>query len=186
MALAIAAGAVLLISVIAFRRCLPYVGGDLAPGQPPAVVIRMDNTYLVGFGRSGKLYSLRAKKIEVGQDRSIITLTGITDGRIFNRRKTAVQVSAGRAVYDSTHETLQLFGGILAQSANGQKVMAEGADWNSHTGLLRSRGRVLFVTGWGAAATDEVVVDLRNRVLTMRNVSGWVDLQRASAGGVLR
>jgi len=58
--IAIAAGALLLLSVIVFRRYLPYTGMNLAPKQPPAVVMAIENAYLVGLGRSGKLWSIRA------------------------------------------------------------------------------------------------------------------------------
>jgi hypothetical protein len=168
--LALIAGLILLISLFAFRRYLPYVGGSLVAPQPPSVVLQMSNARFVGLNHKGKIWSLRAKNVEIGQNRYLTTLTGITQGRIFDSGKVAMQVEAGRAVYNSMAGDLAMDDGISLVGADGQQLTARGANWNSTTSSLRSTGRVLYQSRWGKASTDRVLVDMKNKEMTMWNV----------------
>ena len=168
--LALAAGLILLVSLLAFRRYLPYVGGSLASSQPPSVVLQMRNARFVGLNRKGKLWSLRAKSVEIGQNRYLTTLTGITQGKIFDSGKVALQMEAGRAVYNSIVGDLTMDGGIALMGADGQRLTAQGADWNSATSSLRSTGKVLYQSPWGKASTDRMLVDMKSKEMTMWNV----------------
>lgn len=175
---AILAGCILLLSLLAFRRYLPYVGSSLAPKQPPSVVLEMHNAYFVGLNRKGKVWSIRAKKVEIGQNRYLTTLTDISDGRIFNSGKPALKMTAGRAMYNGMVGDLALDNGICVTGPNGQQVTATGADWNSATSTLRSRGKVQYASSFGKASTDSVLVDMRSKEITMWNVSGSIDLSK--------
>lgn len=169
--LALAAGLILLISLLAFRRYLPYVGGSLASTQQPSIVLQMRNAHFVGLNRKGKIWSLNAKSVEIGRNRYLTTLTGITQGKIFDSGKVALQMEAGRAVYNSIAGDLAMDNGISLVGADGQRVTARGANWNSATASLRSTGRVLFQSPWGQASTDRMLVDMRNKEMTMWNVT---------------
>jgi len=164
------AGLILLVSILAFRRYLPYVGGSLKPEQPPSVVLEMRGAYFVGFGHKSKLWSLKAAKVQIGQSRYVTTLTDITDGRIFDRGKSVLGVEAGKAVYNSAAGSLMMNRGITLVGNDGQKISAAGASWNSATALLRSNGRVTYESSWGKASTESMVVDMRTKEMTMRNV----------------
>jgi hypothetical protein len=167
---AIVAGLILLVSILVFRRYLPYVGGSLAPIQPPSVVLEMRNASFVGLNHDTKLWSLKARKVQIGQNRYVTTLTRITDGKIFDRGKPVLGVEAGRAVYDSVAGVLVMDRGITLSGTAGQKLSASGADWNSATSLLRSTGKVLFEAPWGKASTDNMTVDMKTQQMTMTNV----------------
>lgn len=181
MGLAILAGVILLFSLIGFRRYLPYVGSSFLPKEPPPVVVTMENMRLVGMGKKGKLWSMRARRVEVARDRTLTTLSGISDGRIYDSGKVALKVDAGRAVYDSSRENMQLSGGIDIRGRNGERVTAEGADWNSSTSTLRSKGRIRVETRWSTMTADNLIVDVAGKELTMRNVSGTANVGRLDA-----
>lgn len=168
--LVLVAGAILTLSIIAFRRYLPYTGVPLAPREPPAVVLAMENAYFVGLNHQRKAWSLKAKKVEIGRDRSTTTLTSISDGRIFQNGKVALVVRAGQAVYSSREGDLLLADGVTVEGMDDQKVSAEGAYWNSETATLRSKGRVKFENKWSKATSDDVVVDLKKKEMTMSRV----------------
>ncbi len=176
---ALLAGCILLLSLLVFRRYLPYVGSSLAPAQPPAVVLEMRNAYFVGLNHKGKLWSIKAKKVEIGQNRYLTTLTSISDGRIFDSGKPALRVRAGRAMYNSMVSSLSLDQGICVTGPGGQQVTAKGADWNSTTGTLRSRGEVAFQSSFGKTSTDSVLVNMKRKEITMSNVRGSLDLSKA-------
>ncbi len=167
---ALIAGLILLVSVLVFRRYLPYVGGTLTPEQPPAVVLEMRSAYFVGFGHQTKLWSLKARQVEIGQNRNVTSLTGISDGRIFDGGKPVLGVEAGKAVYDSAAGDLKMDEGISLTGSDGQKISAAGAHWNSATSLLRSNGRVRYEAPWGKASTDSVTVDMTTKEMTMTKV----------------
>ena len=44
------AGVILLLSLLIYRRYIPYVGRSLAPSEPPSVILQMRNAYFVGTG----------------------------------------------------------------------------------------------------------------------------------------
>lgn len=167
---ALVAGLILLVSVLVFRRYLPYVGRTLAPEPPPNVVLEMTDAYFVGFGHKSKLWSLKARKVQIGQSRFVTTLTGITQGRIFDRGKPVLGVEAGKAVYNSAAGDLKMNKGIALSGSDGQKITADGAHWNSATSTLRSSGRVHYEAPWGKASTDAVTVDMNTKEMTMTNV----------------
>jgi hypothetical protein len=164
------AGLILLVSVLVFRRYLPYVGSTLAPEQPPSVVLEMRGAYFVGLDHKGKLWSLKAQKVEIGQSRYVTTLTGITDGRIFDHGKPVLGVEAGKAVYNSIAGDLKMDKGIALTGSDGQKISAAGARWNSATSMLRSNGKVRYEAPWGKASTESVTVDMNTKEMTMTNV----------------
>lgn len=167
---ALVAGLILLISVLVFRRYLPYVGSTLAPEPLPTVVLEMRDAYFVGFGHKSKLWSLKARKVQIGQTRFITTLAGITDGKIFDRGKPVLEVEAGKAVYNSAVGELKMDRGITLTGSDGQKLSAAGAQWNSTTSILRSTGKVRYEAPWGRATTDGVTVDMNTKEMTMTNV----------------
>lgn len=183
--LALAAGLILLVSLLAFRRYLPYIGSSMASSQPPSVVLQMRNARFVGLNHSGKIWSLRAKSVEIGQNRFVTTLTGITQGKIFDSGKVALQMEAGRAVYNSIGGDLAMDNGILLVGADGQRLTARGANWNSTTSSLRSTGRVLYKSPWGEASTDRMLVNTKSKEITMWNVQGSVDLSKQEARDAL-
>ena len=174
---AIAAGVILLLSVVAFKRYLPYVGDRLTLKEPPAVVLAMEDVYLVGMSKKEKLWSLNAKKVEVSRDRSIATLTHITDGKIFDEGEVALKVKAGGAVYDDRREDLELSRGVAIEGREGDKVAAEGVSWNSSTSVLRSAGPVRFERASTKVAADDLEVDLKKKEMTMHNVRLTVDIE---------
>ena len=164
------AGLILLVSILVFRRYLPYVGGTLAPEQSPSVVLQMRNAYFVGLDHKGKLWSLKASKVEIGQNRYMTTLTRITDGKIFDAGKPVLEVEAGKAVYNSLAGNLDMDKGITLSGSDGQKISAAGANWNSATSMLRSSGKVRYEAPWGRASTESVTVDMKTKEMTMTNV----------------
>lgn len=158
------------VSVAVFKRYLPYTGVPLAPRQTPPVVLAMQDAYLVGLGHQGKLWSLRAERIEIAQNRSSTSIAGITDGRIYEQARVALKVKAGRADYDAYTRGLTLAGGIEVRGPDGQRVIAEGATWNSFDSTLRSSGRVSYDSKLSKVTADALRFDLRRRQLEMWNV----------------
>jgi len=181
--IAIAAGAVLLVSVIVFRRHLPYTGMNLAPKQPPAVVMTVDNAYIVGLGRNGKLWSIRERTVELAQNRFVVTLNDVTDGRIFDRGKPALKVRAGRIAYNISAQDMQLTRGITIEGNEGQRITGEGATWNSFTSMLRSSGRVCYESSLGRVTANMLIVDVRNRQMQMWDVVLTVPMKTIEGAG---
>ena len=178
MGLAIVAGAILLLSVVVFKRYLPYVGDRFQVKEQPAIVLAMEDAYLVGLGKKEKRWSLRARRVEIGRNRSVVTLTDIFDGNIFDDGEVALEVSAGKAVYDERRDDLQLSGGVSVEGRNGEKVTAKGARWDGSTSLLHGRGRARLEGEWGDASGDGLVVDVKQKEMTMTNVSGSVRIEQ--------
>jgi hypothetical protein len=173
-----AAGAALLLSVFVFKRHLPYTGMPALPKQPPAVVMTMENAYLVGLGRGGKLWSLRANKVEVAQNRTTTILTGITHGNVYSGKAVAFSVQAGKAAYDSSCKSLVLSGGMCVQG-RGQKVVLDGAVWNPSTATLSSTGPVVYQSAWGRLTANRLELNAKSKEVTFTQVGGRFHLNNA-------
>lgn len=176
--MAIAAGAVLVLSALAFRRYWPYMGA-LAPKPPPAVVMAMEDAHLVGLNSGRRIWSMNAQSLEMAQNRSLAKVVGISNGKIYADGKVALTVRAGSATYDLYSKSLALAGGVAIEGKDGQSITGEGATWNPTDSTLRSIGRVQIENKWSKIATDSAVVDVRNRVMSMRNVRMTVDMGEA-------
>jgi len=179
--LILAAGAVLLISVVAFKRYLPYVGANLGPRETPPVVLTMENVYLVGIGQGSKLWSIHAGKVELSQDRARATVTRISEGKIFDQGRVALKMKAGMATYGIYSRGLNLWNGITLEGNEGQRVSGHGATWDSRTAILRSRGTVIFESKWSKVTAKALEVNLRNRELRMWDTAMVVNLKQAEA-----
>lgn len=176
--LAIAAGIILLLSLVFFGRYLPYAGAALTPKEPPAVVLEMRGAYFIGLNDGRKVWSVKARSVEIGQNRSLTSLAGITQGKIFDRGKLVLRVEAGHAQYNSTAGDLLMDRGITIYGADGQSLKTDGAYWNSATSTLRSNGRVRFRSDWATATSDQMLVNMQTQEMTMRNVVISVDLAK--------
>ena len=115
----------------------------------------MENAYLVGLGSGGKLWSIRAGSVELAQNRFIVTLAGIHDGRVYDRGRVALKLRAGRAAYNIYGKDLTLSDGILVEGNEGQRISAPGATWNSFSATLRSSGGVAFESGAGKDDSED-------------------------------
>jgi hypothetical protein len=172
----VAVGVALLVSVVIFERYLPYRPTPLAPKQPPAVVIAMTDTYLVGLSKGDKLWSVRAKNVEIGQDRLTATIKDINDGKIYRDRKVAFRVKAGSAIYDGWRRDLTLGGGIVVEGTEGQKITTRGAKWTSGDATLRNADPVVFENRWGKFSTKRMEVRVARHEMEMWNVRMQIDL----------
>lgn len=179
--MAIIAAAILLLSVSIFRRYLPYVGESLGPKQPPSVMLSMEDAYLVGMNNRGKTWSVRARSVEVAKNRSSATISGIYDGRIFDKDYPELRIKATRAVYDSMSRHLMLFGGVRIDGREGQSVTADGADWDSISSILKSRGGVRLQTKGSDIRTQSLAVNLKKKELEMKKAVIRVDVNEVGA-----
>jgi lipopolysaccharide export system protein LptC len=170
--------AALLVSVVVFKRHLPYTGMPALPKQPPAVVLTMRDTYLVGLAHGAKLWTLRADKVEVAQNRSTTILIGIRRGEVYSAGKVAFSVKAGRAIYDSVYRSLALSRGLQIKG-QGQQVVSDGAVWNPETAILCSTGPVTYSAPWGRLRAERLELNLRNRQMSLTRVGGSFDLKNA-------
>ena len=170
--IAFGAGVVLLSSVMVFRRHLPYTGMNLAPRLPPSVVMTIHDARIVGLHGGVKLWSTRARTIQLAQNRIVVTLDDITDGTVFDRGRPVLRVRAGRVAYNICAQDLQLSRGVTIEGARGQRISTEGAVWNSATGMLRSTRDVIFESPLGRMTAKLLTVDVRNREIRMWDVVG--------------
>lgn len=173
-----AAAAALLLSVFVFKRYLPYTGPPTFPRQPPAVVMTIEDAYLVGLGSRGKLWSVKAKKVEVAQNRTTTILSGITRGDVFDSGKVAFSLQAGKAIYDSLSNNLALSGGIKI-SSEGRIVETEGALWSPRNATLSSTGRVVYRGEWGKLTAERLELDARSRQMSCWRVGWQIDVENA-------
>ncbi|MEN6357032.1 MAG: LPS export ABC transporter periplasmic protein LptC [Armatimonadota bacterium] len=176
----IAAAAVIILVLLAWalRHYAPYSGRSSVKAAP-AVVLAMEDVRLVGLGHDGKLWSAKAERVEIGQNRSIAKLSKISGGKIYDGSKVVLNAKAGEAVYDTYSKNLALSSGVEIQGEDGQKVAGNGLVWNSQTSSLRSMGGVSFQTKWGNASVGRLVADLKSKELKMWNISMRIRLSGA-------
>lgn len=169
--LAIAAILLMLLCVYVFRHYLPYSGIDLSPRQTPAIVISMNNVYMAGVGKCGKMWSAKAQKVEIGQNRIIAELVDIHDGKIYSDNQIVMRATAKGGVYNLFSKELMLQGSVVLTGNNGQMITGKGADWNSMTKTLRSIGRVNYISGKTNITADSLFVDMKTKRMDMQNLN---------------
>jgi hypothetical protein len=172
----VAVGVAFLVSVVIFRRYLPYGPTPLAPNQPPPVVIAMTDTYLVGLSKGDKLWSVRAKNVEIARDRITTTIRDIHDGKIYRDHKVAFRVKAGSGSYNGWTRDLTLGDGIVVEGSEGQKIITRGARWTNGDTTLRNTDPVVFENKWGTFSTQRLEVRLAKREMEMWKVRMQIDL----------
>ncbi|MGC8862347.1 MAG: LPS export ABC transporter periplasmic protein LptC [Armatimonadota bacterium] len=170
-------GIVLILSVAVFRRHLPYTGMNLAPAVPPPVVMTIEDARIIGVSGGVKLWSVRAKNVELAQNRLVVTLDNVTDGSVFDKGNSILSIRAGRITYNIAARDMQLSKGVTIAGSRGQRITAAGAVWNSYTGILRSTTHVAFESPLGRMKAEELVVNVRNRRLQMSNVVGSANIE---------
>lgn len=176
LSITLTAAAILLVSVVAFKRYLPYESAHLAPKEPPSVVIAMEDAHLVGMSHGKKAWSINAKDVKITRGRSVTTINKITDGKVYSEGRLALNVTAGSAIYDDISRDLYLNGGITAVGTDGQCVRAASASWNSATSTLRSNEQVKFSNKWSKLKTGKMLVNVKDKQMEMWNVRMSVDL----------
>jgi len=137
----------------------------------------MEDAYLVGTSNGKKTWSVKAKRVDIAQNRSTTTVTGMSDGKIFDDGKLALKLQAKKAVYDIYGKNLQLSGGIKVDGLNGQTIRSNGAFWNSGSSTLRSIGQVEFQDKWNKIHTKDLLVDVKSKEVSMWNVQIMVDIK---------
>lgn len=177
LSITLAAAALLLISVVAFKRYLPYESAHLAPKQAPAVVIAMEDVRIIGMNHGKKSFSVNAEEVNITRGRSITTLIKITNGKIYSNGKPALDVTAGSAVYDNSKRDLYLDNGITAVGTDGEHVRTKSAVWNSATSTLRSNQQVEFDNKWSKLKTGKMLVDVKEKQVELWDVKISVDLR---------
>ncbi len=174
--------ALLVLSVVVYRRDLPYSGGNLGLSLKPEMLLTMENAYLVGSGARGKVWSLRAKSVEMTQDRSNTTITKIADGRIFQQGKPFLHINAGKAVYDQYSQDLRIEKGIVIKGDAGQVAKCAGALWNPKSSLLTTVGRVSYRDSSSRVTAEGLSVDAAKKEMTLTKPRMVVDLQEFVGG----
>lgn len=176
LSITLAAAAILLISVVAFKRYLPYESAQLAPKEPPAVVIAMEDARIIGMHNGKRAWKVNAEEVKITRGRSVTTINKITGGKVYMDGKPAFDLTAGSAVYDGYSRDLHLQDGITAVGNDGERLQASSASWNSATSTLRSNEQVIFSNKWSKVNTGKLLVNVKDKQLEMWNVRLSVDL----------
>lgn len=163
--------AIISVSIYTLKRYAAYKSSVFNLQKPPAIVLSMKNVYIVGIGNKGKIWSVKAKNVDIGQNRSRAEIIKLTNGQIYNNNKPILKIKAGKAICDTYRKDLQLSNGIFIEGMDGQKISGEGALWNSASSTLRSIGKVKFQDKIGNINTDNLVVNIKSKEMDMQNVN---------------
>ncbi len=173
----IALAVILITTAYIYRGYLPYSRSSILPQNPPEVIMSLENAYLVGVGKKGKVWSAKAKKVEISFDRTTAMFDDINDAKIFDEGKLKLRARAGRAVYNTKTKNVELSDGISLEGNEGQTVKGFGAFWNSKTSELRSSGNVEFRNKWSVCKANSLLVNLKNKEMTLDNVIMTVEIE---------
>lgn len=172
----------LLAVVVLNRQQLPYSGGSLAPALAPQMLLTMDSAYLVGSGASGKIWSLKAERVEMTQDRSNTIITRIRNASIYEKGKPLLHIDAGRALYNQYSQDLRIAGGIKLRGEAGQNADCSGAVWDPRKNTLTTSGKVSYVDPSMRATAEGLSVNTSSKELILTKPRLEVDLKEVAGG----
>lgn len=177
MATAICVVACLGISLVVFRRFLPYTGRQIGPGEPPRLEMVAEDARALCISGGTKLWSLRARRVELAQNRSSVTMHDIADGRVYQENKPILKVRAGKLYYDAFSSCLTVSGSVDIRGMKGQRVSTPGLVWNISRGVLCTTGPVRFESSLGKVLAGRLSINVRNSQIELSDVRGTMRLE---------
>ncbi|MDH7600972.1 MAG: hypothetical protein QHI38_02385 [Armatimonadota bacterium] len=164
-------------SLVLLRHRLPYAAHNLGQPQLSTAIMRVEDAHILAFSRGVKLWCISANAAELSRDRRIVSLTGITDGRVYQNGAPVLMVTAGKVRYDTFSGDLVVSRGVCARSPKGQVLRTETLMWNASRMVVASRGSVRFNSALGSATARALTLDLGGRQLKLVDVFGKINLE---------
>jgi lipopolysaccharide export system protein LptC len=164
-----------------------YLGNTSLPGVSFTGIdvksnsLVMENPQVSGFNGSKHSYELSASKaVQNLQSPEVVTLEGI-DARLGIDTGDSATLGAGRGIYDSKAETLQLRDGITVKTSTGYHANLKRADVDLKSGVMRASEPVELRSADGTIRGNEVeIVEGGKRIIFSKGVS--MTLGSPSAG----
>lgn len=157
-------------SYIHFKDYRP-VSTDTRLIRPPEILLSVEEIKLAGRAKGQPMWRLEAKRLTLNQNRAVTTLEDIRDGTIYDDGKPAASVKAGRAVYDSARQRLDVSGGVRVGSKEDGTVMETSrVTYEGLTRRIICPSEVKIVRGESHGTVDRLVADLAQQTVEADNL----------------
>ncbi|MGQ9456267.1 MAG: LPS export ABC transporter periplasmic protein LptC [Armatimonadota bacterium] len=177
LATAICVVACLGVSLVVFRRYLPYTDRQIAPGELPRLEMVAEDTRVLCISNGTKLWSLCARRVELAQNRSSVTMRDITNGMVYQKDRPILKVRARKLYYDEFSGCLTVSDSVDIRGMQGQRVYTPGLVWNISKGVLCATGHVLFESSLGKILAGRLSINIRNSQIELSDVHGTMHFE---------
>jgi hypothetical protein len=155
-----------------FARGYRPLAGLSSPGSPlPADVgVRFDGITVVGRHKNRPAWTLTAGRVDTTRSRSRVEFSGgIRAALLPDKGRPAATIAAPAASYDALSRILQVSGNIVCR-AGDLRINTASAQWEAGSNTVRCPGAVLAAHPRGEVRGEQLVVNIRTREYTLRNV----------------
>jgi hypothetical protein len=175
-------GLVLVVGIVGLLMCLKdmHVFDPLRPIQGDRLAklsIRFKNAQFVGRAGGKKVWSLKAKTIDVSRDMQTATFGGVTDGKLIKDGKLMATLSAGRMMYNTFSRNISVPASADFKLADGPAFKVRNVVWDAGASRLMCTGGVDIVLGGSTLHGQEMTADLEKKELSLRKVNGKIRVE---------
>ena len=163
-------------SFVYFRRYSPYKVSALLAGNPE-IILSLRGVEMVGRSEGQRLWSFRAERADVARGQIRTTFVAIRDGKLYDEGKVVATVEAGRAVYDSATDNVDVSDGVTVASPRGYRASAQSARWSAYFKRLWCPGKVSFRAGDNELVGSNLIADMRNQEVRLSKAKMVVSIR---------
>lgn len=168
--------AALVVTIVRYRRTLPYNIDHRVSGNPE-IVLGLKDVEVVGRSGGDRIWSFKADRADVARGRARTTLLDIQDGKLYDGDKVLASVKAGKAVYDSLSGNVEVMDGVEVTASKRYSVSTDRAIWVSFFKRLTCPGKVRFRAARSELVGTNLVADVNNREVKLDKARMIVDMQ---------
>lgn len=158
----------LAFSFFRFRKNLPYRVDSSFSGNP-SILLSLNDVEIIGRANGERVWSFKANRADIAQGRVQTALHGLHDGKIYEDRKVAATVTAGKAVFMPGSGDVEVTEGVKVASSKGFTVTADKVTWSGFYKQLMCPGKVVFSAGGSKLIGQKLFADLKQQSVTMEN-----------------
>lgn len=158
---------------------LGSLGAKLDDDSLAGVAIRFKDATLVGRANGQKVWSFRAKTIDVSKDRRQATFRGVARGELLEKGKKIADLSADAVTYNTFTRDVQVPGVARFELVDGPSFKVRNVQWDAAESKLICHGGVDASLAGSELHGEKMVANLRAKELTIEKVSGVVRLEKS-------
>lgn len=155
---------------------LGSLGTGLEEGSAPDLAISLRNTKLVGRSQCSEIWRFEAQRIDLSRDRRVATFSDISRGVLLQDGREIALLSAGRAVYDTLTQDVNVPGSAEISIRNGPVFKAHNIRWSAGDSRIICQEGIKATFNGSTLLGDSLVADLNHKEIVITNVRGRIRL----------
>jgi hypothetical protein len=157
---------------------LGSLNGRWGNGPLSEIGISFRNVTFVGRSRGQKVWEFKARSIEMGKDRRLATFTDVAQGHLLRDGAPIATLSSSKVVYNTITQDVSVPGKANLEIQDGLSLNVHNMYWQWMKSIMYCKGGVYAKIRNNTFHADRMVLDLKNKEISLQNVSGQLDVSQ--------